>query len=46
MKKVIGLVLFCTGVGMALMLLLPHRISVLFVITAMILVGYNLFCSC
>ena len=44
MKKVIGLILFCVGAGMALMLLLPHTITVLFFIAAFILVGYNLFC--
>lgn len=46
MKKVIGLILFCVGVGMALMLFLPHRLSVLFFIIGLIVVGYNLFCSC
>ncbi len=43
MKRVIGLILFCTGVRMAIMLLLPERFSVLCLITALILVGYNLF---
>ncbi len=45
MRRVIGLILFCTGVGMALMLLLPERFSVLCLIAALILVGYNLFCG-
>lgn len=45
MRRVIGLILFCTGVGMALMLLLPERFSVLCFIAALILVGYNLFCN-
>ena len=45
MKRVIGLILFCTGVGMALMLLLPERFSVLCIIATLILVGYNLFCN-
>ena len=45
MRRVVGLMMFCTGVGMALMLLLPERFSVLCMIAALILVGYNLFCG-
>lgn len=45
MKRVIGLILFCVGIGMALMLLLPERFSVLCIIATLILVGYNLFCN-
>ncbi|MCD8010888.1 MAG: hypothetical protein LUF34_08955 [Lachnospiraceae bacterium] len=45
MKKLIGLILFSIGVGMILMLLLPLRFWVIFLMTALLLVGYNLFCS-
>ncbi|MCD8330412.1 MAG: hypothetical protein LUC27_07010 [Lachnospiraceae bacterium] len=45
MKKLIGLILFSIGVGMILMLLLPLRFWVLLLMTSLLLVGYNLFCS-
>ncbi|MCD8053418.1 MAG: hypothetical protein LUF00_05145 [Lachnospiraceae bacterium] len=45
MKKLIGLILFSTGVGMVLMLLLPLRFWVMLLMTGLLLAGYNLFCS-
>lgn len=44
MKRVCGLMLFCFGAGMAILLFIPETIiTILFIIACMVL-GYNLFC--
>lgn len=44
MKRVVGLMLFCFGVGMTVMLLVPKTFTTLVFIVACLVVGYNLFC--
>lgn len=45
MKRVIGLMLFCFGVGMALLLFIPETLTTLAFIVGCLVVGYWLFCS-
>ena len=44
MKRVVGLMLFCFGVGMTVMLLVLETFTTLVFIVACLVVGYNLFC--
>ena len=44
MKRVVGLMLFCFGVVMTVMLLVPETFTTLVFIVACLVVGYNLFC--
>ena len=44
MKRVVGLMLFCFGVGMTVVLLVPDTLTTLVFIVACLVVGYNLFC--
>jgi hypothetical protein len=44
MKKVIGLMMFCVGVGMTLMLFLPMKFITILLIFLFLIGGYNLFC--
>ena len=46
MKRLWGLVLFCIGVGMAVKVLIPTTLGLLFFITGLLAVGYHLFCRC
>ncbi|EXG86670.1 hypothetical protein K413DRAFT_3516 [Clostridium sp. ASBs410] len=44
MRRVCGLMLFCFGAGMAILLFIPATIvTILFIIGCLVL-GYNLFC--
>jgi len=43
MRRLVGLVMFSVGFGMALMMFLPIRISVLIIIAVLTILGYNLF---
>ncbi|MCI8865094.1 MAG: hypothetical protein HFG60_07365 [Lachnospiraceae bacterium] len=44
MKRVCGLMLFCFGMGMALLLFIPETLSTLIFIVACLALGYHLFC--
>ncbi|HJA70470.1 MAG TPA: hypothetical protein IAA07_02680 [Candidatus Lachnoclostridium stercoravium] len=44
MKRVCGLMLFCFGAGMTVLLLIPQTFSTLIFIIACLVIGYNLFC--
>lgn len=44
MKQLAGLVLFMLGVGMAVMVFLPVNFWVVMLISAVLIVGFNLFC--
>ena len=43
MKRVLGLMLFCFGIGMTLLLFIPETISTLIFIIACLILGYHLF---
>ncbi len=45
MKRVIGLMLFCFGIGMALLLFIPETITTLIFIIGCLTLGYFLFCG-
>jgi len=45
MKRVAGLMLFCFGVGMTVMLLLPLTVTTLFFVIGCLVLGYCLFCK-
>lgn len=45
MKRVLGLMLFCFGMGMALLLFIPETLSTLIFIAGCLALGYYLF-SC
>ncbi len=45
MKRVLGLMLFCFGMGMALLLFIPETLSTLIFIVGCLSLGYYLF-SC
>ena len=44
MKRVCGLMLFCFGAGMAILLFIPATIMTILFIIACMVRGYNLFC--
>ena len=44
MKRICGLILFCFGAGMALMLFLPKTLTTLLFIIGCLVAGYQLFC--
>lgn len=44
MKRVCGLMLFCFGIGMTLLLFIPETLSTLVFIIGCLVVGYHLFC--
>ncbi len=44
MKRICGLMLFCFGAGMALLLFIPETIFTICFIAGCLIVGYNLFC--
>ena len=46
MKRLCGLCLFWMGVGMATWILFPRSLCSLLIAIVLIIVGYNLFCSC
>lgn len=45
MKRVFGLMLFCFGVGMTLMLFIPLTLTTLIFVIGCLTLGYYLFCS-
>ncbi|MEG0564686.1 MAG: hypothetical protein RR590_00445 [Hungatella sp.] len=46
MKRICGLMIFCVGVGMALMVFIHTTLTALVVIIGCLVLGYNLFCHC
>lgn len=46
MRRVCGLMLFCFGVGMTLLLFIPRTVNTLFFVVGCLTVGYYLFCCC
>lgn len=44
MKRVCGLMLFCFGAGMTLLLFIPETVYTLAFIIGCLVLGYNLFC--
>ncbi|MBP3701680.1 MAG: hypothetical protein J6I64_07305 [Lachnospiraceae bacterium] len=46
MKRLVGFILFWTGVGMIVKCLLPTRLSVLLTAVVFVVLGYQLFCRC
>lgn len=44
MRRVCGLMLFCFGSGMTLLLFIPETITTILFIVACLVLGYNLFC--
>ena len=46
MNRLIGFILFWTGVGMIVKCILPTRLSVVLVAVVFVILGYNLFCRC
>ncbi len=45
MKRICGLILFCFGGGMALMLFLPKTLMTLCFVIVCLVLGYQLFCG-
>lgn len=45
MKRVFGLMLFCFGVGMTVMLLIPLTLTTLIFLIGCLTLGYFLFCK-
>lgn len=44
MKRICGLMLFCFGFGMAVLLFIPETIFTFLFIIGCLVLGYNLFC--
>ena len=44
MKRVCGLMLFCFGIGMTLLLFIPETLATLIFIIGCLTLGYHLFC--
>ena len=44
MRRVLGLMLFCFGIGMTLLLFIPETLSTLIFIIGCLTLGYYLFC--
>jgi len=44
MKRVWGLMLFCFGLGMAVLFFVPETIFTFFFVIGCLILGYNLFC--
>ncbi|RZS92882.1 hypothetical protein [Cuneatibacter caecimuris] len=45
MRRLCGLVLFCIGFGMAVMLFLPIGFWSICIMLCLLMIGYNLFCQ-
>lgn len=45
MRRLCGLMLFCVGVGMTWVLILPKSFLLVLAAVALLIVGYNLFCG-
>ncbi|MBS5301415.1 MAG: hypothetical protein KHY39_10260 [Clostridiaceae bacterium] len=45
MRRVLGLMLFCFGIGMTLLLFIPETLSTLIFIIGCLTLGYYLFCG-
>ena len=46
MRRLLGLMLFCIGAGMAIKVLIPTTLALLVMIVGLMAVGYHLFCRC
>ncbi|MCI8455177.1 MAG: hypothetical protein HFE83_09225 [Lachnospiraceae bacterium] len=44
MKRLCGLMMFCIGVGMTWVLILPKSFPIVVIAVMFLIVGYNLFC--
>ena len=44
MKRLCGLMIFCTGVGMTWVLILPKSFVMVVIAISLLILGYNLFC--
>ena len=44
MKRWCGLMIFCTGVGMTWVLILPKSFVMVVIAISLLILGYNLFC--
>ncbi len=44
MKRLCGLMIFCIGIGMTWVLILPKSFLMVIIAMAFLIVGYNLFC--
>ena len=46
MNRLLGFLLFWVGVGMLLGIMIPSVFCVVILAALLLLIGYNLFCSC
>lgn len=44
MRRLCGLMIFCTGVGMVWVLIIPKSFLMVLVAILLLIAGYNLFC--
>ena len=44
MKRLCGLMIFCIGVGMTWVLIIPKSFLMVLIAIALLIAGYNLFC--
>lgn len=44
MRRLCGLMLFCIGIGMALVLIFPKCFFIVCIAILLLILGYNLFC--
>lgn len=44
MKRLCGLMLFCIGIGMTWVLILPKSFLLVVIAVGLMVIGYNLFC--
>lgn len=46
MNRLLGFLLFWVGIGMLLGIIIPNAFCVVILAILLLLIGYNLFCSC
>ena len=46
MSRLLGFLLFWVGIGILLGILIPHGFLAVILAILLLLIGYNLFCSC
>ena len=46
MKRILGFLMFWLGIGVLLGILIPNAFCAVILAALMLLIGYNLFCSC
>ena len=44
MKRLCGLMIFCSGGGMSCVLILPNSVVMVVIAISLLILGYNLFC--